>query len=180
MQCAEGSRADFRFVRAAFRNDKRSFLAVKLPLDRLRHRKLDIIEGLAGLLHDIVIDSEYFIRKRLSGWIEDGHELIADTVSDGHAEGIEIPCDIVDLVNPIRGAGYSAGDLNGPGLQPLLQYLYDILIIRFQIQRPCVDPLLLRDDLQLPEIASLLERSKYIVPKRRNEWRRRFVIQLLK
>ena len=90
MQCAEGSRADFRFVRAAFRNDKRSFLAVKLPLDRLRHRKLDIIEGIAGLLHDIVIDSEYFIRKRLSGWIEDGHELIADTVSDGHAEGIEI------------------------------------------------------------------------------------------
>ena len=127
MQCAEGSRADFRFVRAAFRNDKRSFLAVKLPLDRLRHRKLDIIEGIAGLLHDIVIDSEYFIRKRLSGWIEDGHELIADTVSDGHAEGIEIPCDIVDLVKPIRGAGYSAGDLNGPGLQPLLQYLYDFL-----------------------------------------------------
>lgn len=79
------------------------FLAVKLPLDRLRHRKLDIIEGIAGLLHDIVIDSEYFIRKRLSGWIEDGHELIADTVSDGHAEGIEIPCDIVDLVKPIWG-----------------------------------------------------------------------------
>ena len=70
--------------------------------------------------------------------------------------------------------------LNGPGLQPLLQYLYDILIIRFQIQRPCVGPLLLRDDLQLPEIASLLERSKYIVLKRGNEWRRRFVIQLLK
>lgn len=78
-------------------------------------------------MHDIVIDSEYFIRKRLSGWIEDGHELIADTVSDGHAEGIEIPCDIVDLVKPIWGAGYSAGDLNGPGLQPLLQYLYDMM-----------------------------------------------------
>ena len=127
MQCAEGSRADFCFARAAFRNDKRSFLAVKLPLDSLRHRKLGVIEGIAGLLHDIVIDSEYFIRKRLSDWIEDGHELIADTVSDGHAEGIEIPCDIVDLVKPIRGAGYSAGDLNGPGLQPLLQYLYDFL-----------------------------------------------------
>ena len=127
MQCAEGSRADFCFARTAFRNDKRRFLAVKLSLDSLRHRKLDIIEGIAGLLHDIVIDSEYFIRKRLSGWIEDGHELIADTVSDGHAEGIEIPCDIVDLVKPVRGAGYSAGDLNGPGLQPLLQYLYDFL-----------------------------------------------------
>ena len=127
MQRTEGCGTDFRLSGPTFRDDERRLPAVKLPLDRLRHRKLDIIEGIAGLLHDIVIDSEYFIRKRLSGWIEDGHELIADTVSDGHAEGIEIPCDIVDLVKPIRGAGYSAGDLNGPGLQPLLQYLYDFL-----------------------------------------------------
>lgn len=127
MQCAEGGRADFCFARAAFRNDKRRFLAVKLPLDSLRHRKLGVIEGIAGLLHDIVIDAEHLIRKRLSGWIKEGHELIADTVSDGHAEAIEIPCDIVDPVKPVRGTGNSAGDLNGSGLQSLLQYLYDMM-----------------------------------------------------
>ena len=78
-------------------------------------------------MHDIVIDAEHLIRKRLSGWIKEGHELIADTVSDGHAEAIEIPCDIVDPVKPVRGTGNSAGDLNGSGLQSLLQYLYDMM-----------------------------------------------------
>ena len=179
MQCTEGGRADLRFARAAFRNDERRFLAVKLPLDRLRHRELGIVKGIAGPLHDKVIDGQHFIREQLTGGIKERHKLIADAVRNGHTEGIEIPCDIVDLVKPVRGAVYSAGDLNGSGLQSLLQYLNDIPILYCQLQHPCVDPLLLRDDLQLPEVSSALERSEHIVPKRGNERRCRFVIQLL-
>ena len=179
MQCTEGGRADLRFARAAFRNDERRFLAVKLPLDRLRHRELGIVKGIAGPLHDKVIDGQHFIRERLTGGIKERHKLIADAVRDGHAKGIEVPCDIVDIGKAVRCTGNRTGDLNKPCLHPFLQHLNDIPILYCQLQHPCVDPLLLRDDLQLPEVAAAFERSKHIALKRGNERRCRFVIQLL-
>ena len=179
MQCAEGGRADLRFARAAFRDDERRFLAVKLPLDGLCHRELGVIEGITGPLRDKVVDGQHFIRERFAGRIKERHELIADAVRDGHTKGIEVPCDIVDIGKAVRRTGNRAGDLNKPCLQPFLQHLNDIPILYCQLQHPCVDPLLLRDDLQLPEVSSALERSEHIVPKRGNERRCRFVIQLL-
>ena len=98
MQCAEGGRADLCFARAAFRDDERRFLAVKLPLDGLCHRELGVIEGITGPLRDKVVDGQHFIRERLAGRIKERHELIADAVRDGHAESVEIPCDIIDLI----------------------------------------------------------------------------------
>ena len=180
MQCAEGGRADLRLSTTAFCDDERRFLAVKLPLDGLCHRELGVIEGITGPLRDKVIDGQHFIRERLAGGIKERHKLIADAVRDGHAEGVEIPCDIADLIKAVRRTGNRAGDLNKSCLQPFLQHLNDIPILCCQLQHPCVDPLLLRDDLQLPEIAAAFECVEHIVLKRRNERRCRFVIQLLK
>ena len=179
MQCAEGGRADLRLSTTTFRDDECCLPAVKLPLDGLCHRELGVIEGITGPLRDKVVDGQHFIRERFAGRIKERHELIADAVRDGHAKGIEVPCDIVDIGKAVRCTGNRAGDLNKPCLQPFLQHLNDIPILYCQLQHPCVDPLLLRDDLQLPEVAVAFERSKHIALKRGNERRCRFVIQLL-
>ena len=128
MQRAEGGRADLRFSGPAFRDDERRLPAVELPLDRLRHRELGIVKGIAGPLRDEVIDGQHFIRERLAGGIKERHKLIADAVRDGHAEGVEIPCDIADLIKAVRRTGDRAGDLNETCLQSFFQYLHDILI----------------------------------------------------
>ena len=79
-------------------------------------------------MRDEVIDGQHFIRERLAGGIKERHKLIADAVRDGHAEGVEIPCDIADLIKAVRRTGDRAGDLNETCLQSFFQYLHDILI----------------------------------------------------
>ena len=158
MQRAESGRADLGLARAAFRNDERRSLSVKLPFDGLRYCELRVIKGIACVLYDVVIDGQHFVGKGLASRIEEGHELIADAVCHGHAEGIEIPSDIVHAVKSVRSAGNSAGDLDISGSQSFLQHFYDVFILRLQIQHPCVDPLCLRNDLQLSEIPVALKR----------------------
>ena len=180
MQRAESGRSNLGFSRTAFRDDEGSPLSLKLAFDSLRHRELRVIKGIARVLRDKVVDGQHFIGEGLTGRVKEGHELIADTVCDGHAKGVEIICDIVDFLEPVRKARNGAGDLDVPGLQAFLQHLHNIFILWFQRQHPCVDPLFLRDDLQLSEISAVLERSEYIVLKRGNERCCCFVVQFLK
>ena len=115
------------------------------------------------------------------GRIKKGHELIADTVSYGNTKGIEIACDIVPhSSNPSGLPGNGAGDLDGSTLQALLQHLHHILILRLQIQHPCIYPLFQGNDLQLPEISPLAQTVEHIILKFRDQRRCRFAIQFLK
>ena len=153
--------------------------AVKLTFDSLGHRELRVIKGIARVLRDKVIDGQHFIGEGFTGRVKEGHELIADAVCNGNAKGIEIFRNIVDFLEPIRKARNSAGDLDVPGLQAFLQHLHNIFVLWFQCQHPCVDPLFLRNDLQLLEISAVLERCEYIVLKRGDERHCCFVVQFL-
>ena len=179
MQRAESSRSDLCFSRATFRNDEGRPLSVKLTFDSLGHRELRVIKGIARVLRDKVIDGQHFIGEGFTGRVKEGHELIADAVCNGNAKGIEIFRNIVDFLEPIRKARNSAGDLDVPGLQAFLQHLHNIFVLWFQCQHPCVDPLFLRNDLQLLEISAVLERCEYIVLKRGDERHCCFVVQFL-
>ena len=180
MQRAESSRSDLGFSRTAFRDDEGSPLSFKLAFDSLRHRELRVIKRIARVLRDKVVDGQHFIREGFTGRVKEGHKLIADAVCNGNAKGIKILRDIVNLLEPVRKARNRAGDLDVTGFQAFLQHLHNIFILWLQRQHPCIDPLFLRDDLQLSEISTVLERSEHIVLKRRDERCCCFVIQFLK
>ena len=176
VQSAKSSRTDLRFATTAFCDNERHTLTRKLPLDGFCHRKLRIVERISHTAHDAVVDSEHFIGKRFLGRIKKGHELIADTVSYGNAKGIEIACDIFHILKSVWAARQGAGDLDGSALQALLQHLHHILILRLQIQHPCVHPLFQGNDLQLPEISPLAQTVEHIILKFRDQRRCRFAI----
>ena len=176
VQSAKSSRTDLRFATTAFCDNERHTLTRKLPLDGFCHRKLRIVERISHTAHDAVVDSEHFVGKRFLGRIKKGHELAADTVSYGNAKGIEIACDIFHILKTVWHIGDCPGDLDGSALQALLQHLHHILILRLQIQHPCVHPLFQGNDLQLPEISPLAQTVEHIILKFRDQRRCRFAI----
>ena len=75
---AQGCGADLGFAGAALRHDEGGVTAIQLPLDSLRYSQLGVVEGVARLLLDVVVDGQYLLRQRLSGRVEQGDELIPD------------------------------------------------------------------------------------------------------
>ena len=61
MQRTEGCGTDFRLSGPTFRDDERRLPAVKLPLNRLCHRKLGIVKRIARVLRNKIIDRQDFI-----------------------------------------------------------------------------------------------------------------------
>ena len=86
----DGRRADLGLARAAFRHDQPHFVALELPLDRLRHRELGVVEGIARVVMDVLIDCQHFRGKRLLGGIEQRNKKIFDPLGHRNAEGVQI------------------------------------------------------------------------------------------
>ena len=92
-ECVQRSRRRYTqlsLAAAAFRHNECHFVLTELPFDSLRHRKLGVIEGISGFFVDVIVDLQYFFRKRLRCRIELGNELAADTVRHSNAKGIQI------------------------------------------------------------------------------------------
>ena len=129
-------------------------MLAKLPFDSLRHRKLGIIEGIAGFLVDIIIDLQHFFRKRLRCRIELGNELAADTIGHSNAKGIQIAGHAAYLRKAVCRIRDSTRNGDIPIFEPLLQNVCYVLILRQQRQRPCFHTLCEGKHLHLPQIAA--------------------------
>ena len=144
-------------------------MLAKLPFDSLRHRKLGIIEGIAGFFVDIIIDLQHFFRKRLRCRIELGNELAADTVRHSNAKGIQIAGYAVYLRKAICCIHSSTRNGDTPIFETLFQNVCYVLILRQQRQRPCFHALSEGKHFHLPQIAAGNERIQHIVLKLRDQ-----------
>ena len=144
-------------------------MLAELPFDSLRHRKLGIIEGIAGFFVDIIVDLQDFFRKRLRCRIELGNELAADTVSHSNAKGIQIAGYAVYLRKAICCIHSSTRNGDTPIFEALFQNVCYVLILRQQRQRPCFHALGKGVYLHLPQIAAGNERIQHIVLKLRDQ-----------
>ena len=144
-------------------------MLAKLPFDSLRHCKLGVIEGISGFFVDIIVDLQYFFRKRLRCRIKLGNELAADTVRHSNAKGIQIAGHAVYLRKAV--CRIRDGTRNGDTLifEPPLQNVRYVLIFRQQRQRPCFHPLCEGKHFHLPQIAAGNERIQHIVLKLRDQ-----------
>ena len=129
-------------------------MLAKLPFDSLRHRKLGIIEGIAGFFVDVIVDLQNFFRKRLRRRIELGNELATDTVSHSNAKGIQIAGHAVHLRKAVCRTRESTGNGDIPIFEPLLQNIRYVSILWQQRQRPCFHPFCEGKHLHLPQIAA--------------------------
>ena len=144
-------------------------MLAKLPFDSLRHRKLGIIEGIAGFFVDIIIDLQHFFRKRLRRRIELGNELAADTVRHSNAKGIQIAGYAVYLRKAICCIHSSTRNGDTPIFEALFQNVCYVLILRQQRQRPCFHALSEGKHFHLPQITTGNERIQHIVLKLRDQ-----------
>ena len=144
-------------------------MLAELPFDSLRHRKLGIIEGIAGFFVDIIVDLQDFFRKRLRCRIELGNELAADTVSHSNTKGIQIAGYAVYLRKAICCIHSSTRNGDTPIFEALFQNVCYVLILRQQRQRPCFHALGKGVYLHLPQIAACNERIQHIVLKLRDQ-----------
>ena len=138
MQRAQSCGADLGFAGAALRHDEGGVTAIQLPLDSLRYSQLGVVEGVARLLLDVVVDGQYLLRQRLSGRVEQGDELIPDALRHINAECVEIRRDASHIPESVRLVRDSAGDHDLPLFQALLQHVHYVPVIRQQLQQPGV------------------------------------------
>ena len=141
----------------------------KLPFDSLRHRKLGIIEGITGSFVDIIVDLQYFFRKRLRRRIELGNELAADTVGHSNAKGIQIAGHAAYLRKAVCRIRDSTRNGDIPIFEPLLQNVSYVSILWQQRQRPCFHALSEGKNFHLPQITTDNERIQHIVLKLRDQ-----------
>ena len=132
-------------------------MLAKLPFDSLRHCKLGIIEGITGFFVDIIVDLQYFFRKRLRRRIELGDELAADTVSHSNAKGIQIAGHAVYLRKAVCRIWNSTRNGDTSIFEPLLQNVRHVSILRQQCQRPCFHTLGEGKHFHLPQITACNE-----------------------
>ena len=144
-------------------------MLAELPFDSLRHRKLGIIEGITGSFVDIIVDLQYFFRKRLRRRIELGNELAADTVSHSNAKGIQIAGHAVYLRKAVCRIWNSTRNGDTSIFEPLLQNVRYVSILRQQRQRPCFHALSEGKHFHLPQITTGNERIQHIVLKLRDQ-----------
>ena len=144
-------------------------MLAKLPFDSLCHCKLGVIEGIAGFFVDIIVDLQYFFRKRLRRRIELGNELAADTVSHSNAKGVQIAGYAVYLRKAVCRIWDSTRNGDTPIFEALFQNVCYVLILRQQRQRPCFHALGKGVYLHLPQIAACNERIQHIVLKLRDQ-----------
>ena len=169
VQRSRGSRAQFGLAAAAFRHNECHFVLTELSLDSLCHCKLGVIEGIPGFFVDIIVDLQYFFRKRLRRWIELGNELAADTVSHSNAKGIQITGHAVYLRETVCRIRDSTRNGDTPIFEALFQNVRYVSILWQQRQRPCFHPLSEGKHFHLPQIAAGNERIQHIVLKLRDQ-----------
>lgn len=63
--------------------------------------ELRIIERIPDVFPDVVVDGENLRGQRFRREIKERLELIADTLSDGDAEGVQVSRDIADRVETV-------------------------------------------------------------------------------
>ena len=132
-------------------------MLAELPFDSLRHCKLGVIEGIPGFFVDIIVDLQYFFRKRLRRRIELGNELAADTVSHSNAKGIQIAGHAVYLRETVCRIRDSTRNGDTPIFEPLLQNVRYVPVLRQQRQRPCFHALSEGKHFHLPQITACNE-----------------------
>ena len=155
-------------------------MLAKLPFDSLRHRKLGIIEGITGFFVDVIVDLQYFFRKRLRCRIKLGNELAADTVSHSNAKGIQIAGHAVYLYKTVCRIWDSTRNGDTPIFKPLLQNVRHVSILWQQRQRPCFHALSEGKNFHLPQITAGNERIQHIVLKLRDQRCSSFPVYLSK
>ena len=101
MQGAQGGGADLALSTAAFRDNESDTFAVQLTLDRLGHGQLGVIEGVAHLLLDVVVDRKHLSRQRFGCRVEQGCELVPNTVSHSNTEGVKVVGDVVHILKAV-------------------------------------------------------------------------------
>ena len=144
-------------------------MLTELPFDSLRHCKLGVIEGIPGFFVDIIVDLQYFFRKRLRRRIKLGNELATDTVSHSNAKGIQIAGHAVYLRKVVCRIWNSTRNGDTSIFEPLLQNIRHVSILRQQCQRPCFHALSEGKHFHLPQIAAGNERIQHIVLKFRDQ-----------
>ena len=174
-----GGGANLRFAAAAFRHDDAAFVFLQLALHRLGHGKLRVVERIARVLLDVVVDGQDLRRERLAGRIKERPELPADAFGYRHAEGVQITGDILHAVKAVRVADGS-GDGNGPAFQTVLHHGDDVGVVLPAMQHPGVQLLLQGNDLQPFQNAPAFQLIQHIVPERWNQRHRRFPVHLFK
>ena len=118
---------------------------------------------------DIIVDLQYFFRKRLRRRIELGNELAADTVRHSNAKGIQIAGHAVYLRKAVCHIRDSTRNGDIPIFEPLLQNVRYVSVLRQQRQRPGFHALGEGKHFHLPQIAAGNERIQHIVLKLRDQ-----------
>ena len=144
-------------------------MLAKLPFDSLRHRKLGIIEGIAGFFVDVIVDLQNFFRKRLRRRIELGNELAADTIGHSNAKGVQIAGHAIYHRKAVCRIWDSTRNGDTPIFEPLLQNVRYVSILWQQRQRPCFHALSEGKHFHLPQIAAGNEGIQHIVLKLRDQ-----------
>ena len=90
-----GNGPDLGLPGAAFRNDQPHLALLQAALDGLGHGELGVIEGVPGMLLDILIDHQHFRRQGLFCGIKQGHKQLLDPLGNRNAEGVQIVSDRV-------------------------------------------------------------------------------------
>ena len=171
--------ADLTFAGPAFRYDNAAFVPLQLTLYRLGHSKLGIVEGIARMRTNVVVDGQDLWRKRFAGRVKERLELPADALGHRHAEGVQIAGDILYTVKAVRVAD-GPGDGNGPAFEAVFHYRDDIFVILPAIEYPGVQLLPQGDDLEPLQNAPALQFIQHIVPKLGDQRHRRLPVHLFK
>ena len=130
-----GCRADLGLARTAFRHDQPHFVALELPLDGLRHRKLGVVEGIARVVADVLIDCQHFRGKRFFGGIEQRNKKVFDPLGHRNAEGVQIVRYRLQFVQR-GGAGDRARYSDGSVFQAAFQNGRDVFVLLLTAQQP--------------------------------------------
>ena len=100
-RCGDGYRPDLALAGPTFRHNEPHLAPLQLALDGLCHRKLGVVEGIAGVLLNVLVDCQHFRGQRFRRRVKERYEQLLDPLRHGNAEGIEVFRDRVDFVQRV-------------------------------------------------------------------------------
>ena len=180
VQRAEGRGADLRLPTTALRLDDGALADGQLALDRFSNGELGIVERVARVILNELVDGEDFIAQRLRRRVKQRLKLGADALGYGHAEGVQVVRDALDLLKTVRCPGHTSRYADRAGFEAVLQNLHHVLVLRGQVQHPRLQLFRQRQHLHLPQESAGNEFVDDVVPIGGDEGSRRFPVQLVK
>lgn len=91
---------------------------LQLRLMGLCHRKLGVVEGIAGVILNVLVDCQHFRGQRFRCRVKERYEQLLDPLRHGNAEGIDVFRDRACFVQRVYADGRIPEWRSAPLLSP--------------------------------------------------------------